>query len=34
MKRFVLVVAALLRSLQAAAQSWPAKPARIVAPLG
>lgn len=34
MKRFALVVAALLWSLQAAAQSWPAKPVRIVVPLG
>lgn len=34
MKRFVLVVVALLWSLQAAAQSWPAKPVRIVVPLG
>jgi tripartite-type tricarboxylate transporter receptor subunit TctC len=34
MKRFALVIAALLWSLQAAAQSWPAKPVRIVVPLG
>jgi len=34
MKRFALVVVALLWSLQAAAQSWPAKPVRIVVPLG
>jgi len=34
MKRLALVVAALLWSFQAAAQSWPAKPVRIVVPLG
>ena len=34
MKRLALIVAALLCSLQAAAQSWPAKPVRIVVPLG
>jgi len=34
MKRLALVVAALLWSLQAAAQSWPDKPVRIVVPLG
>lgn len=34
MKRFLTVVAALLWSLQAAAQSWPDKPVRIVVPLG
>jgi tripartite-type tricarboxylate transporter receptor subunit TctC len=34
MKRLALVLAALLCSLQAAAQSWPAKPVRIVVPLG
>jgi tripartite-type tricarboxylate transporter receptor subunit TctC len=34
MKRFALVVAALLWTMQAAAQSWPAKPVRIVVPLG
>ncbi|HEX5093952.1 MAG TPA: tripartite tricarboxylate transporter substrate binding protein [Burkholderiales bacterium] len=34
MKRFALVVATLLWSLQAAAQSWPAKPVRIIVPLG
>jgi tripartite-type tricarboxylate transporter receptor subunit TctC len=34
MTRVVLVLAALLWSLQGAAQSWPAKPVRIVVPLG
>jgi tripartite-type tricarboxylate transporter receptor subunit TctC len=34
MKRLVIVVAALLWSLQAAAQSWPDRPVRIVVPLG
>jgi len=34
MKRLALVAAALLWSLQAAAQSWPDKPVRIVVPLG
>jgi tripartite-type tricarboxylate transporter receptor subunit TctC len=34
MTRIAVVVAALLWSLQAAAQAWPAKPVRIVVPLG
>jgi tripartite-type tricarboxylate transporter receptor subunit TctC len=34
MTRIVLVLAALLWSLQCAAQSWPSKPVRIVVPLG
>lgn len=34
MTRLAVVVAALLWSLQAAAQAWPAKPVRIVVPLG
>lgn len=34
MTRIALVLAALLWSLQAAAQAWPAKPVRIVVPLG
>ena len=34
MKPLALLAAALLWSLQAAAQSWPAKPVRIVVPLG
>jgi tripartite-type tricarboxylate transporter receptor subunit TctC len=34
MTRLAVVLAALLWSLQAAAQSWPAKPVRIVVPLG
>ncbi|MDH4323310.1 MAG: tripartite tricarboxylate transporter substrate binding protein [Betaproteobacteria bacterium] len=34
MTRLAIVLAALLWSLQAAAQAWPAKPVRIVVPLG
>jgi len=34
MTRVAVVLAALLWSLQAAAQAWPAKPVRIVVPLG
>ncbi|MGH8742418.1 MAG: Bug family tripartite tricarboxylate transporter substrate binding protein, partial [Burkholderiales bacterium] len=34
MTRIAVVLAALLWSLQAAAQAWPAKPVRIVVPLG
>jgi len=34
MKRFALAVAALLWMFQAAAQSWPDKPVRIIVPLG
>jgi tripartite-type tricarboxylate transporter receptor subunit TctC len=34
MMRIAVVLAALLFSLQAAAQAWPAKPVRIVVPLG
>lgn len=34
MTRLAVVLAALLWSLQAAAQAWPAKPVRIVVPLG
>ena len=34
MRRVAAVLAALLWSLQAAAQAWPAKPVRIVVPLG
>jgi tripartite-type tricarboxylate transporter receptor subunit TctC len=34
MKRLAVLAVALLWSLQAAAQSWPAKPVRIVVPLG
>ncbi|HEU4646116.1 MAG TPA: tripartite tricarboxylate transporter substrate binding protein [Burkholderiales bacterium] len=34
MTRVVVVLAALLWSLQCAAQSWPSKPVRIVVPLG